>query len=451
MHRKTSLRAGLAVGASWLVLSPAVAQDANEGGVRLYFDVEQRLESGDNVDLDVPSTGNTTSAVTRLGFGISSITPLAQLDFYSSGALVIENGPDTDGTEFDIGRPDVVLDYVREVPDARFALSANFRRDDVDAFDDEDLSVNDSQGTRTDYGLGISFDFMRTAPLSFGIEAAYDLTEYEDTIDPDLNDIETQSVGLEARLRFSEAVTGIGGLTYEREDEDDSAQTLTETVTATVGFEYLASSRLAITGAVGATEIDTTEFGDTERTSGPVAELGLDYSLPNGTATADLTLTTDADEGERVTFEVGRTMDLPDGELAATIGVTDADEAGTDVIGSLDWTRDLPDGQIGVSLSREVSYDDEEDETQVDTSLAIDWTRDISALSSVSFDVSYEISDAPSERIEEAEIGATYIYALTQDWNLNSGVRYSTRDDADGWAESPSIFLSIGRRFDFRP
>jgi hypothetical protein len=451
MLRFISLRAGLALGVSCLALSPVAAQDSDEAGVRLYFDLEQEFEAGDNVDLDVPSEGSSTSSATRLTFGLSSITPIAQLDLSASAALVIENTPDTDGTETDLGRPEFVLDYVREVPEARFALSARFRTDDVDAFEDEDLDVDDDEGTRTDYGLGFAFDFMRTAPLSFGIEAAYDRTEYEDTIDPDLNDTETQFVGLEARLRFSEVLTGIGNLSFESEDEEDDAETLTETVIASFGVEYLASSRLGVTAALGWTEIDTTEFGIVDRTSGPVAQFGLDYAMTNGNATADIILTTDEDEGERVRFLVGRSLELPDGALDAQIGVTSAEDAGTDLIGALDWTRTLPNGEVGINLAREVSYDDDDDETEVETSLAIDWTREINALSSISLDLSYEVSDAPSERIEEGEIGATYSYALTADWALNSGVSYSVRDDEDGWAESPLVFLTIGRRFDFRP
>lgn len=451
MLRFISLRAGLALGVSFLALSPVAAQDSDEGGVRLYFDLEQEFEAGDNVDLDIPSEGSSTTSATRLTFGLSSITPIAQLDLSASAALVIENTPDTDGTETDLGRPEFVLDYVREVPEARFALGARFRSDDVDAFEDEDLDVDDSEGTRTDYGLAFGFDFMRTAPLSFGIDASYERTEYEDTIDPDLYDVETQRLGLEARLRLSEVLTGIGNLGYEREDEDDDAQTLTETVVASLGIEYLASSRLGVTASLGWTEIDTTEFGIVERTSGPVAQFGLDYAMTNGSATADVILTTDDDEGERVRFLVGRAMELPDGALEAQIGVTSAEDAGTDLIGSLDWTRTLPNGEIGINLERDVSYDDDDDESEIETSVAIDWTREVNALSSISLDLSYEVSDSRSERIEEGEVGATYSYALTADWALNSGVSYSVRDDNDGWAESPLVFLTIGRRFDMRP
>jgi hypothetical protein len=101
-------------------------------------------------------------------------------------------------------------------------------------------------------------------------------------------------------------------------------------------------------------------------------------------------------------------------------------------------------------LQRFVSFDDDDDEAGVDTILAVDWTREINAVSSIGLNFSYEISEAPSERIEQALIGATYSYALTPEWSLDSGVRYRVRDDADGRAESPSVFVALGRSFEFR-
>ena len=70
-------------------------------------------------------------------------------------------------------------------------------------------------------------------------------------------------------------------------------------------------------------------------------------------------------------------------------------------------------------------------------------TQHVDALSTIGLDFSYEVSDAPSERIEVAGIGATWRYALTPDWHLDTGMRYRVRRDLDGRAESPSIFVSV--------
>jgi hypothetical protein len=177
----------------------------------------------------------------------------------------------------------------------------------------------------------------------------------------------------------------------------------------------------------------------------------LDYDMPVGTASAQLTVTTDADEGRRATFEIARALELPTGAFSARLGVTNGEDAGTDLIGAVTWSQDRPDGSYSFSLERRVSFDDDADETVVDTNLSAGWVYDVNAISSVEFDFSYAVSDAPSERIEETEIGATYRHALTNDWNFDSGVRYRLRHDADGRAESPSVFVALRRDFEFRP
>jgi hypothetical protein len=40
---------------------------------------------------------------------------------------------------------------------------------------------------------------------------------------------------------------------------------------------------------------------------------------------------------------------------------------------------------------------------------------------------------------------------LTADWSLSGGLGYTVRRDADGRAESPSVFVAISRDFQFRP
>lgn len=445
-RRGVLLGAGL-LGAGLSAL-PALAQD--EGGLRMVFGLEQRFEAGRNLGLEVPDEGDSISAETRLSFGLSDRTALSVLEFGASAALVIENTPDSDGTEIDVGRPDLSFAYTREVPNALFGVTAHYREDDVDAFD-LDLTDDADEGTRTDYGAGIRFETGRTAPLGFAAALSHDVTEYHDVTDPDLNDIRTTRLDLETRLRFSEVLTGRISLAASRAEEEDAADTLTESLTAFAGFDYLVSERLSLGLSLGHTRIDTEEFGITTRDTGPFAQLDLDYAMPNGSATAALSVATDADEGTRTTFEIGRALDLPRGALSARLGVTHADAAGTDLIGGLAWTHALPDSRIEVSLERSVYYDDDDDETAVNTAFDIVWSHDVNALSTIGLDFSYEVSDAPSERIEVAGIGATWRYALTPDWHLDTGMRYRVRRDLDGRAESPSIFVSLGRSFEFRP
>jgi hypothetical protein len=447
MGRVGSIRAGFLLGAATLVASPAAAQD---GGVRMVFGFEQRFDTGWNTGLDVPETGRSSFSTTRLSFGLTSQTEIDLLQFDASTAMVVENSFDTDGTEFDFGRPDLRFAYTREIPNALFNATARYREDDVDAFE-TDIADDSDDGTRTDYGATLRLETGRTAPLGFALGASLDVTEYQDTTDPDLTDIETLQLSLDTRLRFSEVLTGTVGLAYSRSEEEDLAQTLTETATATIGLDYAVSERLDAGFFLGLTEIETEEFGVIDRTSGPVARVRLGYDMPVGTASAELTVATDADEGRRTTFEVARALELPTGAFSARLGVTNSDDAGTDLIGGIEWSRVRPDGSYSLSLERSVSFDDDADESAVDTVLEADWVYDVNAISSVALDFSYAVSDAPSEYIEETEIGATYRHALTEDWNFDSGVRYRLRRDADGRSDSPSIFVALRRDFEFRP
>jgi hypothetical protein len=142
---------------------------------------------------------------------------------------------------------------------------------------------------------------------------------------------------------------------------------------------------------------------------------------------------------------------MPASTLSASLGVTHADPSGTDLIGSLDWVRNLPDGSLGVGLSRSVSYDGDADETTTSTEVSVTWNQQVNDLSQVSLEMSYALEDAPSERVEQTEFGASYSHRLTEAWNLNGGIGYRVRNDAGGRAESPNLFLSLSRNFDFRP
>ena len=459
MRPAPRLSLALLVGAGAVVVPAAVAAQEFEGGTRIIIGLEQRVDAGGNLGLTVPDEGSSLLSATRLSFGLTSRSRTQTLDLLLSSALRIEDRPGGDGTTTDLSQPALTFAYTREVPSALLAVTANYREEDVDTFDIGGI-IDDGGvivlpdtvqggGTRSISGATVRLEVGRTSPLGFAMFADYAATDYQDTTDPDLNDIKRIGVGIEARLRFSDVLTGTAALGFSREDEDNLTQTVTERSTASFGLAYAISDQLDFSASLGLTEIRTVESGVVDRTSGPVARFGLAYGLRNGTATADLTVATDADEGQRVTVEVGRAMDLPTGSLSARIGLTAAEGGSTEVIGGLAWSQDLRDGQITVRLERAVSFDD--DESTVSTAFVAGWDRRITALSSVGLDFSYAVSDAPSETITQTGFGATYSYALTDDWSLDTGLRYRVRDDADGHAESPSVFLAIGRSFEFRP
>jgi hypothetical protein len=421
---------------------------AQDGGVLLTFGFENRLEVSRNDGLSIPSTGTDVANVTLLSFGIRSETALDRLDFAVTGGIIAEDGDG--GSNIDFGRSALTFAYHREVPSAALDLGAEFRTDDVGAFGD-DLGDADEQGTRSDLFLTARLETGRTSGVGFDLGLAYDRTDFEDVTDADLVDSEEWRGDVAAVLRFSEVATGRVGVRYRHREEEDVGTTTIDARTVFAALDYSISDRVDLALDLGYTDTETEEADVIERTRGPDASLRLSYDMPVGTAYALFSVSTDADEGQRETFEIGRALETERDEVSASLAVTHSDETGTDLVGALGWTRALPDGSIGLTLERSVSYDVDDDATVTDSVFTLGWTKNVSDLSTILFDVSYEISDSPSERIEQVSLDAGYNYLLTEDWSLSSGVGYTVRRDAGGRAESPSLFVAISRDFQVRP
>lgn len=399
MRVNTSIKRALLLGATCLVATGAAAQ---EEGPRLSFRLEQRFEAGRNLGLDVPAEGTTFLSTTSLDFGLVDETPLESVELNGSIALVIENSPDTDGTEIDVGRPGVNLAYTREVPDAILSLGVRYRRDDVSALA-EDLADADEDGTEIDYGASLYYETRRTTPASVFVELTYDGTDYEDrAVGSTLVASDTVELRIGSNLRFSDTLTGTVSLGRSR--EVDEAGTVTRTTTA---------------------------------------ELGLDYALRAGNASADL-LFENGDSENRTTLTFGRNYELRTGSLGFRLGVTRSDRGGSDLIGGIDWTQDIADATFSASLDRAVSFDGV---TTEETSVEFTWDQTLDEVSSLVFDLSYAISDSPLEKIEETRLAATYSRAIADMAEFDVGVSYRIRDDLVGRAESPLVFVAFGRDF----
>jgi opacity protein-like surface antigen len=445
-------RSGLALGGLYAVTTAlsSSAVLAQDGGVRLVFGLENRLEVTRNSELSVPATGTDVVNDTRLSFGLISETAIDRLELGLAGSFIVENNAGSSGTELDFGRELVTLAYHREVPAAVLDVNGEFRSDSLESFRD-DLTTVDETGTRTDMSLSARLEIGRTSSVGFALGVGYDATDYQDALDPELDDTSTQRADVAMILHASEVTTGRIGLRYSLTEDENPGTRTVETYTTYAGLDTSVSDRLDLSAEIGYSDSEEEDFDVIDRVRGPALSLGLTYDMPAGTAMAQLRVTTDADEGQRETFEIGRDIETPGSTISARLGVTHADTTGSDLIGSLSWDRPLPDGSIGVDLARRVSYDTDADEGVTYSLISLNWAKTVSDLSSISMDISYELSDAPSERIEQVTLGAGYTYRLTEDWSLDSGVGYRVRKDADGRSESPNLFVSISRDFELRP
>lgn len=429
------------------VLVPGASR-AQEGGLLLTFGIENRLEFSRNDALSVPAGGSEIANVTLLSFGLTSETELDRLSFEVTGGLIAQH--DDAGSEVDFGRTALSFAYHREVPSAVLDLAAEFRTDDVDAFGD-DLGDVDAVGTRSDLFLSARLETGRTSTVGLAFGLAYDRTEFQDTIDPDLVDTEEWRGDLAAVLHFSEVATGRVGIRYRHREEENLGTTTTDASTVFAGLDYAISERTDLAVELGYTDTETEDGGAIETDRGPDASIRLSYDMPVGTAYALLRVATDADEGQRETFEIGRAFEAQRDTVSARLGVTHGEETGTDLIGALDWTRALPDGSIALSVERRVAYDVDDDVPVTDSIFSLTWAKNLNETTTFLFDATYENSDSPVENIEQISLDAGISHMLTADWSLSGGLGYTVRRDADGRAESPIVFVAISRDFQFRP
>jgi hypothetical protein len=462
--KKFTTRAAL-LGAVCLPILPALAQDRIDA-VRMSFGINQGFEVGDNLELENPAEGTSSIATTTLSFGLVSETDTQQIDFGLSGALQIQDTPDTDGVETDFSDPRFRLAYNLQGADSELGVRATYFSSDIDTLSledfvdeegvlvlPEDFASLQGNGTRSNYSLGVTLDMFQNDPLGLELTAGASGTDYTGTSDPDLFNFNRTYLGGTAFARFSDVLTGTLSLRYSTYDANDDTQTYRTRTTTRAGLVYAISGRATLEANVGYTEINTEELNTPDSTSSsPVGNIGYVYAMPNGQITADLDATTDEDGAERLNLVFGRSMQLPDGSLSFRFGLTDPEFGDVEPIGGLNWTRNLPAAQISAQLSRAVTLSNE-DETQLSTVIALNYEQEINRISSFGLNATYGETDgtADTDSVKRTGISATYRYALTEDWNLNTGVGYRTREENGQTASSPRVFLSIGRRFDFRP
>jgi hypothetical protein len=461
--KKAVVRAAL-LGAVSVPVLPVLAQEID--AVRMNFGVSQRFEFGDNLALDDPSQGESSIATTTLSFGLVTETERQQLDFGLSGALQIQNTPDTDGTETGFANPRADLSYNLNGGDSQFSVDGLYFESDIDTLSlsdfvnrdgivvlPEDFANLQGTGTRSSYSLDLRLQSGLEAPLGFDLSVGTSGVDYTNTNDPDLFNYNRAYAGARALFRPTEVLTGSVGLRYSTYDASNQEQTFRTQTGGDVGLQYDISSRAVIEAALGVTETKTEELGNPdETTSSPVGSIGYSLDMPDGEITLSLDARVDENGDERTNLVFGRSRNLPDGELSYTLGLTDPASSDIEPIGSLMWERNLPAAQISAQLSRAVTTTNQ-DETDLTTLVVLNYEQSINDVSGFGLTASYGQTDGtgPADSTTRASISATYRYALTRDWGLDTGVSYRTLDEDGGTASSPSVFLTIGRRFNFGP
>ncbi len=414
-RRLTRLAFPLAGLAALLTAGAAISQEG--GGILLTLGIDQRFSWENNPELDIPSAGDRFRSDTRLSFSGVSETSRDRLSFNLGTVLRGEDGGS--GSDFGLTSPSAELAYARSGYSSSFTFSGSLREADLGEglalVEGEDGSLPVlifEDGTTRVKSARLAYTWGEGKPLGGSLRAGLTDTDYSDTIDPDLVDNRTITTGAGLRFALNEVTDATLDLDNSRYDEDGYA----------------------------AVE-DTTTLS-----------VGLVRALPRGNLRGKLSTTRDED-GNRTGLSFGRTFELPRGLLSVDLGLTEAEGGGTDFTGALDWRQELAQGTISARFTRAVTSGTDNDETLV-TALSLGLTRELTPLLGVNLGASWVQSEEQDTSLvtDNTSINASFSYALTEDWAMNFGANHKVKDeDGFGRADSSSVFLSVGRVFDWRP
>ncbi len=398
--------------AAVLMSTAASAQDGK--GRLLTFGIDQNFSWADNPGLAIPSEGTRLRSDTRLTFGAAFEGPR---DLLALNTSVVLRGEDS-GSGFDYGveNPAAELSYTRSGTSSSFTASAFLRQSDLAEglalSDDETPVLLQENGSARSTGGRLGYSFGDGAPFGGSLRAGLTDTDYRNTTDPDLVDNRTVTAGVGLHFTLNDVTEATLDIDHRRYDE------------------------------VGAAPVE----------SSTTVAAGLVRALPRGSLRARLSTTFDED-GSRSGLSFGRSIDLPDGALSLDLGLTQSAGGGVDVTGALAYQKELARGGLSARLSRAVTTDAGNDQVLV-TALSLGLTQELTPRMGLNMGADWSRSEDTASGLvtDNASLNAALNYALTPDWTLNLGANHRIKDeDSIGRAASNSVFLSVGRTFEFRP
>jgi hypothetical protein len=413
-----------------LALGTGIAAAQTGSGRLLTFGTTLGAVADDNLGLDRESAGNTLRANARFDLALLLATPLQQLSLSGDvGARAVDR-PDGvgEGDVLDgLADPSLQFAYTRAVPQASldvtgFARQANiaflepFDRglDDPLILDDlDDLDARRRSGTRLSYGLDATLALRRTSPFGITLSAGTNAQRYSDVTDAELTDEDRVRAGVGFRLD------------------------LTQTTRATVNLGYSGF----------------TDAGDTDgRRDTFSLGMGVSQQRRGGTVGVDASVVS-TEDGTRLGFSLDRSVALPLGTLGFSLGATRGDSGDIYPTASLNLVRQLPDGTLTADLSQSLRSGSDDRQRRV-TAVSVGYARDLTPLSSLGVNLAYLASDDTGTNATESfgSLGVDLRRTLTEDWNLNLGLRHRFEDTADdGRASGNTLSLSLRRQVTLRP
>ena len=405
------------------------------------------------------SKGTTYISDTTLNFGISSVTSAYTLKIDGSAVMRFANIP---GRSIR-GIEDPILNalFIADSANSRLTLRARLRYVDREFLSPFQVEAEDlltglitNGGTLRDPTYSLKYEVGLNAPIGFVLDLSHAEKSYSGVTNPRIFNNSTDRATGTVLLRFDALTAGrvIYGQTHYT--AADLQQTDRNTKDYAIGVTHELTQTLQLDAQIGYTDVRTDTIFGTAKRSGLTGSVSLVQTLQNGTLSGTLASTRNQN-GQRTTLSFARALQMKNANLSATIGYTGSDTGSGAIIGSLSYSYQLPSDTFSASLNRSASTNNSNQEI-LNTKLSLGWAHVINTVSSmnVGLDVARtEVTGgASSPTIQLTDLNLSYNRDLTSDWTLTSGVSYRTKTDTTKQdAHSTQLFVTLGRKFSFRP
>ena len=432
--------------------SGLAAQD-REGGLNATLDISQLFENVREEGL-VGGDPSSFRSVTALAFGISSQTRSQRLAFGLSTGLAASFDDDSDLTfENNVA----TLDYSRNSRNAELTFGARYRRDNIDdlVFDDTlaDEDITTGVGQREVLTVNSGIVVGRTAKVTTTVTHLYETSEFFDTLDPSLNDSETQQLDARVSFQLSPVLTTDVFALWRQIDEQGTGATDRDLAELGTSAGYRIDPVTTLTAELS--------YREEESRSATVSQVeGWNYglNLVRGRSNGDVFVDFNQQEaltGTRRQISAGQNLTFARGALGYSLGVSRTEGYDAQVLAGLsfEYATDR-NSTASISLTQEAAVNGDDREV-VNSRFALSYARELSPVAgiSVGFDLADEnVLDAGIADERTYEFDLTFDYDLARDWTLTSGFEYAlVRLDGAADRTRSTVFAGLRKSFAYRP
>mgnify|MGYP000023530656 CR=1 FL=1 len=433
------------------------AQDTQERGSELRFGLSIETRAEENASLSRPAESATHLIENRVTVGYSRRTATSTFDIGGGISGFVGHDPSGDFTEF--RSPNAYLTYEKLGKDSRFRATTRADSSEIDSLvtvvdpDTGELSLTADPGRRTTVNQTVTLSLMEGGPLELDFGASSGAVRYEDTLSSSYYDSDRASGKIDARFKLSPNATLSTGVAFSGYEADNADSTIRENRSATVGLDMRLDSRTEASFGVGYSEVETWNSGQSDLQEGGTFSAGISRS----TETRKIGLNYDHSitaTGARDSLTAAYEQSYTLSRISAELGYAMDDNGDGGWIGSVDYFHELQTGDIKLSLSRDITTSDN-NQDRFTTQVSADWRHTLNETSSVALRVVYaevEYLTADIATTGRGQISASYSQQINRDWNVTAGIgqRRAIQTGLDD-AVSNFVFVRLNREFSIRP